>query len=421
MIRVKYTLVSTDGSGEVINVDNATAVIPKELASWKPNYAYTYIFKISDMTNGTTGVDKTNDTPVMGLTPITLNAVVVESEDGIQETITTVADPSITTYMAGKVVTDNDEYKVYGETTHPIYIVVNDGSDNVTLTSTNAKLYTAVLDGTSATTGTSAINPISEESVDNALRYCSETTSNGIKTYTVTDANGWKLAVTEVGSSATDKLTGSLTKIPAAESPTGDDVTLTCASFVPTAPTSPATVKYYVFQYKGTAAGAYGTYTAVGPAELATSGTTYYTEANGTYTEVASVSEGTKVVSGGTVYYTKGADVYEPVTGALTAGTYYYYDPTDASANTDGYVSYTYTSGDAPVVTGGYYTKEDNYIQVPYKKLTAGTTYYTSGRGAGKFVATGSEVVDAENKYFTGTAETDANYMYKIIKVVDGE
>lgn len=82
MIRIKYTLVSTDGSGEQITVDNATAVIPAELAKWSSNYAYTYIFKISDLTNGSTGTDGSGNI-VCGLTPITLNAVVVDSEDGV--------------------------------------------------------------------------------------------------------------------------------------------------------------------------------------------------------------------------------------------------------------------------------------------------------------------------------------------------
>ena len=95
-LRINYTLVSTDGSNEIINVSNATAVIPAELAKWNPNFAYTYIFKISDMTNGSTGFGPDGITPVYGLTPITLNAVVVDSEDGIQETITTVSTPSIT-------------------------------------------------------------------------------------------------------------------------------------------------------------------------------------------------------------------------------------------------------------------------------------------------------------------------------------
>lgn len=523
MIRIKYTLVSTDGSDEEITVDNATAVIPLELASWKPNYAYTYIFKISDMTNGTTGVDKETGKPVMGLTPITLNAVVVDSEDGVQETITTVSDPSITTYMAGKVVTDNDEYKVYGTTTHPIYIVVNNGQDNVTLTTTgnttNAKLYTAVLDGTNATQGTTALNTISEESVDNALRYGKFEDGKNLETtssFTVTDANGWKLIVTkEAEYNATNNTKGlkSETAIPAAESPTGDVVNLTCASFVPEDPTSPATVKYYVFQYKGKTDGKYGTYTPVAPATLETSGTTYYTESGGTYTAVASVAQNTQVIKGGTVYYTKGEDIYEPVTGALVWGTTYYYqeganwtsyvagsqDPQPSnnkyyikkdykpvegdqltegvtywyqdSQNNNAWVSFvagpgttpsstpqggyytqddnyyeevtTPTTGDTywyqdsndndawksfvagandPVHAGGYYTKnENNYIRVPYATLTAGNTYYTTDRGAGKFTATGTEEVDAVDKYFyveSGNEEVDGKYMYKVIKVV---
>lgn len=457
MIRVKYTLVSIDGSSEEIHVDNATAVIPQELASWKPNYAYTYIFKISDMTNGTTGVDKVTNNPVMGLTPITLNAVVVESEDGVQETITTVANPSITTYMAGKVVTDNDEYKVYGTTTHPIYVVVNNGSNNVTLTpNDNVHLYTAVLDGSSAQTGKSAINPISEESVDNALRY--GVLSNDGTVATVTDANGWKLILTKVGSSATDKLTTE-TSIPASESPTGDAVNLTCASFVPTAPESPATVKYYVFQYIETA-GTAGVFEAVAPKALTTG--TYYTlavtehtatgsEAAGDYyqkdgdnyvkmaaiptsgttyyelTPTPVTADGSQIVvaSGSTdyvaTYYTK-EDTYVPVATALTSGvTYYYYDPTDANKDDNGYVSYTANGSTDPVRTGGYYIKGDTYKAVEYEKLEPGT-YYTSDRGAGKFTVTSDNIVyvDAKNKYYTEkTAGTDGKYMYKIIKVVE--
>ena len=470
MIRVKYKLVSTDGSDEIINVDNATAVIPAELASWKPNYAYTYIFKISDMTNGYTGFDKRNpDNPITGLTPITLNAVVVDSEDGLQETITTVADPSITTYMAGKVVTENNEY-ITGKN---IYVVVNDGSDNKTLTiGTNAKLYTV--------TNSSTIQSISEESVDNALRYGTigeggpkytasipakdtdlsdyYTESNGtytaatgtadgkttyyklvapsenVKTYTVHDASGQDMVVTE------SNLLAASTKIEVADSPTGDEVNVVGARFMPTAPGT------YVFQYKGKEAGAYGTYAAVAPDKLsnraagtyykvtatektlgttATSGNYYKKEgdnyveqalplAAGTYyTLAASAAAGTEDIVNTTRYYTK-EEIYLPVTGALTASTsgYYYYD--SASSN---YVAYTSSAtGDDPVRQ--YYVKGSKWVVVEYKKLTEGDTYYTSNRGAGEFKATGSEVVDAVNKYFTRTnAEVDAEYMYKIIKV----
>lgn len=144
-LKVDYTLLSTDGSGETIKVTGATAQVPAVYAAWKSGYAYTYLFKISDNTNGKTnpGLD-----PV-GLYPITFDAVVTETEDGVQETITTVAEPSITTYAEGKVVTSNNEYKVGTD----IYIsgVNTDGT-----TSNSVTLY-------SATLNSGSVSVISEE------------------------------------------------------------------------------------------------------------------------------------------------------------------------------------------------------------------------------------------------------------------
>lgn len=101
-LKVDYTLVSTDGSKEEIKVTGATATVPSEYTQWQPNYSYTYIFKISDKTNGTTG--KPDEA---GLYPIVFDAVVTETETGKQETITTVETPSITTYAKGAI---NKEY-----------------------------------------------------------------------------------------------------------------------------------------------------------------------------------------------------------------------------------------------------------------------------------------------------------------------
>lgn len=105
-LKVDYTLESIDGSGEEIKVTGATAVVPEEYTNWQPNYAYTYIFKISDKTNGSTG---TPDTDLAGLYPITFDAIVTETETGKQETITTVETRSITTYAKGAI--NNNEYK----------------------------------------------------------------------------------------------------------------------------------------------------------------------------------------------------------------------------------------------------------------------------------------------------------------------
>ena len=100
-LKVDYTLVSTDGSNEEIKVTGATATVPSEYTQWQPNYSYTYIFKISDKTNGSTG----GGTP--GLYPIVFDAIVTETETGKQETITTVETRSITTYAKNAI---NNEY-----------------------------------------------------------------------------------------------------------------------------------------------------------------------------------------------------------------------------------------------------------------------------------------------------------------------
>jgi hypothetical protein len=132
-LRVNYTLESIDGSGEVIEVKGATAQVPSIYTQWKAGFAYTYLFKISDKTNGHTGVydpTKPDDTTVnsdpAGLYPITFDAVVVNAEDNdqTQETITLVSTPSITTYQQGSNVVNNNEYTNVG----PIFVTVSEGN-----------------------------------------------------------------------------------------------------------------------------------------------------------------------------------------------------------------------------------------------------------------------------------------------------
>lgn len=120
-MRVNYTLVPTDGAAETIKVYGAKAFVPAKFTKWLPNYAYTYIFKISDNTNGWTNPT----TDPAGLYPITFDAVVLDPEEtGKQTTITTVATPSITTYKKGHVYSASNEY-----TAGDIYVQVqNDGA-----------------------------------------------------------------------------------------------------------------------------------------------------------------------------------------------------------------------------------------------------------------------------------------------------
>lgn len=152
-LRVDFTLESIDGGGEEIFVKNAKAQVPSIYTTWKPGFAYTYLFKISDKTNGRTGVydptkadDATVNSDPAGLYPITFDAVVVNAEDGdhTQETITTVMTPSITTYQQKSTVVNADEYTPGKD----IFVTVNEGDALVTMTNTNpatdkdAALYT---------------------------------------------------------------------------------------------------------------------------------------------------------------------------------------------------------------------------------------------------------------------------------------
>lgn len=228
-LKMDFTLLSRDGTGETIEVKGATATVPAAYTMWKPNYAYTYIFKISDDTNAQSGA-------VTGLYPITLDAVVADAQDGSQETITTVSDPSITSYAKASAVLQNDEY-LAGST---IYLVVEDGSTNPALTvGTNAKLYTATLTNTKTSEDAgyhaNAAQSITEATVANAL-------ANGTEeggTWSVTDANNWSL---NVSNSVAGLLTDA-TAIPASDSPTGVEQTVNCAKFTPGA------VGTYVFEY----------------------------------------------------------------------------------------------------------------------------------------------------------------------------
>lgn len=143
-LRVDYTLVPIDGASETITVYGAKAFIPAAYTQWHSNFAYTYIFKISDNTNGLTNPSIT-DKP--GLYPITFDAVITEAEDyNQQSTITTVAMPSITTYQKGhNYSTDGPEYKT--SDSDSIYVQVM--KDNVLATDLDSKgkLYTVTGDG----------------------------------------------------------------------------------------------------------------------------------------------------------------------------------------------------------------------------------------------------------------------------------
>lgn len=158
LIKCDYTLKSIDGSEETIEVKGATAAIPAAYSKWNTNTLYTYIFKISDNTNGYTGSDS-NKT---GLYPITFDAAVKEAEFGMQGTITTFTTPSITTYQVGSV-TDNGI--VYKSGT-PITVKVTNPTDGTDL----------ALNETDNTIGKVAVYKLTKERTEADLQLASVTT-----------------------------------------------------------------------------------------------------------------------------------------------------------------------------------------------------------------------------------------------------
>ena len=137
LIKCDYTLISDDDSGETIKVTGATAAIPEAYSKWEANTRYTYLFKISDKTNGYTGTnpDKT------GLYPITFNAAVTESKQG---TITTFTTPSITTKQDDSV-DENSGIKYVINKPITVKVTKSDEGSELDLTSTeNTNGYTVV-------------------------------------------------------------------------------------------------------------------------------------------------------------------------------------------------------------------------------------------------------------------------------------
>lgn len=182
-LRIDYKLTSVDGSNETINVKGATATVPAEYTEWKSGYAYTYIFKISQDTNGSTGGNST------GLTAISFDAVVVDDEaNGLQETITTVSDNSFTTYgyKDDKVTTNGNEYVNGTDIYATVYVPA--AGETAAKTVAPQKLYTVTLED-------GATQTINEASVANAL--VKGTNDATAKTWTVTDYAGKKMVVTE--------------------------------------------------------------------------------------------------------------------------------------------------------------------------------------------------------------------------------
>ena len=214
-LQISYKLISED-TGEVIEFKNGndeifrTVEVPAQYCTWKSNYAYTYLFKITDKS--------------AELYPITFDAVVVSDQVGNQETITTVSEPSITTFATrtadGKttVVTSENEYKG-GDV---IYAYAQDGTSTATMSATNMKLYKVEANES----GTLTVDDVTEAAVEHALKNSS--------------VDNKKLKVTEITSSGTESDKPSYEAIPGED---GVNRTITGMKWTATAGT------YYAVEY----------------------------------------------------------------------------------------------------------------------------------------------------------------------------
>ena len=163
--------------------------VPAEYCQWKSNYAYTYLFKISDKS--------------AELYPITFDACVVTEDNGNWESITEVSEPSITTFGVkdSKVVTGKNEYEagidiyatVMNATTENGSTTYSNADLSVTSGSANIALYTVTY-----TNAANATKEITEASVANCITNGKDSTNNSVTSKTVTDLNGYTMTATPV-------------------------------------------------------------------------------------------------------------------------------------------------------------------------------------------------------------------------------
>lgn len=221
-LKVDYTLTSLDGSDEKIQVTGATATIPAKYLCWRPNYAYTYLFKISDNTNGSTG--GTGDPA--GLYPITFDASVVETETGNVEYNSAMGTATITTFAVKNKSYQHDRAD-YENGSDLYATVVDKDKKTVTLAATNTKVYRLTDTGAAATNLSEALvanwvdngktNYYTVVATDNNSFVSSVPTEDG-KTISLDPATALKIANVEAGKyvieyTAASAWTGAYTKI----------------------------------------------------------------------------------------------------------------------------------------------------------------------------------------------------------------
>lgn len=263
VLSVDFDLYNTT-TQETIHVEDAKAVVPVAYMKWNPNYAYTYLFKICDNTNGYTGPAASP----RGLYPITFDAVTVAATDASEGSITTVSTPSITTYQNGSVSTDGI---TYANARGKIYITVNTDGTLATLNAsgTTVKLYTVAANTTEAdlmlassypktdvtTGGTDALTVQTSAETVNSVAF----TANTYATFTPTNGNTYAFEYSKAAVAAVYTQVSSGTPLTQGNkyytSATGDgeftaeeNATATESTYELTTPAEPAVKAYKVIQ-----------------------------------------------------------------------------------------------------------------------------------------------------------------------------
>lgn len=249
-LKCDYTLVPVDGAGETIHVFGATALVPPAYTNWASNYAYTYIFKITDQTDGKAG---TSDADYAGLYPITFDAVEkTDVDDGYEETVSTLGSqaPTITTYQKGAAITENGE-NIYNAGV--IYVTVYDNEVKAltvgTTSGSNISLFEITQEGGKK-------GDITETVVKRCIEDANNYTSDSYGPFSYDPNN----TANKVSLARVDSKLTAVDKILSADSPFGTDITVNGAKF--TAEQN----KQYAIQYKN-AEGKY-TYKVLGVGDI---------------------------------------------------------------------------------------------------------------------------------------------------------
>ncbi len=243
LVRCDYTLTALDNSGETIEVKNARVVIPAEYVQWKPNFAYTYIFKISNNTNGTTGNNPTDpDDPSSGdeegLHPISFDAVAVDVTDGNFEDIATVSTNNVITYAKNS--TSAGDYK---------------GGNDIYVVNEDTKAHSVIAPAAIGTaTGEAKVYKLNKAFTEGEV---------------IAQLKGLPMGIIFTDASASLVTDG---KVPASDGTTYDFGAKGAVKFTPAEVTTAGTTEYYAYVYTVTANDP-ATY---GPATTYATTTTYY-------------------------------------------------------------------------------------------------------------------------------------------------